>query len=135
MTLKRFLLCSPPYPVVNVALSLFAASVVMILNASPGAAIDCPVPQPVTNGVAIKETPARIVQLSEALAQDETGEMTEGTVFELKGLYPRADSAEIINYMVTAYCPVVARNDSLSEAEKKDALDQYSVQVEALVAK
>ena len=135
MTLNRFLLCSPLHPVVSVPLSLSAASVAMVLMASPAAAMDCPVSQPVTNGVAIKETPARIAQLSVALEQDETGEMTGGTVFALKGLYPRADPAEIINYMVTAYCPVVDRNNSLSESEKKDALDRYSIQVQALALK
>jgi hypothetical protein len=112
-----------------------AAIVAIMLAAGPAAAFDCPVPQPVTDQDAIKETPARIAQLSDELKADETGSATEGAIFELKRSYPNATFAEIVNYMVTAYCPIIAENNSLSDEEKRSRLDRYAQQVEALAAK
>jgi hypothetical protein len=108
---------------------------VMMLTVSPAESFDCPVPQPVTDSVAIKETQARITQLSEALEADESGAVTEGTIYELRQRYPKTTFAEIVNYMVAAYCPIVAKNDSLNDAEKKSRVDSYAEQVEALAVK
>jgi hypothetical protein len=52
--------------------------------------------------------------------------VTEGTIFELKRKYPKATFVQIVNYMVTAYCLVVAKNDFLSGAEKRSRLDRYA---------
>jgi hypothetical protein len=104
----------------------------VMLTTSPAEAFDCPVPQTAPDSMAIKEMQAQITQLSEALEADETGTVTEGTVYELRQRYPKATFAEIVNYMVTAYCPIIAKNDSLSDAEKKSRLDRYTQQVEAL---
>ena len=112
-----------------------AAILAIMLAAGPAAAFECPVPQPVTDQDAIKETPARIAQLSEELKDDVTGSATESAIFELKRKYPKATTAEIVNYMVTAYCPIVAKEDALSDAEKRNLLDQYSQQVEDLAVK
>ena len=111
--------------VVGVAICMAAAT--------PAAAFDCPVPQPRTDNSAIKETPARIAQLSEELAADQTGSATTGTIFALTQKYPQAPFAEIVNYMVTAYCPIVASDPSLGHAEKQARLDRYAQQVETLV--
>lgn len=54
------------------------------------------------------------------------------TIWELKSKYPKADLNEIVNYMVTAYCPIIAQNASLSDDEKKDRLMRYSQQIEGL---
>lgn len=54
------------------------------------------------------------------------------TIWQLKSKYPKADFNEIVNYMVTVYCPIVAQNASLSDDEKKDRLLRYSQQIEAL---
>jgi hypothetical protein len=61
--------------------------------------------------------------------------VTEGTIFELKRKYPKATFVQIVNYMVTAYCLVVAKNDFLSGAEKRSRLDRYAHKIEALAAK
>lgn len=54
------------------------------------------------------------------------------TIWELKSKYPAAGFNEIVNYMITAYCPIVAQNASLSEDEKRDRLMRYSQQIERL---
>jgi hypothetical protein len=68
------------------------------------------------------------------LEADQTGNTTIGTIYELKCKYPKARFDEIVNYMLTAYCPIVAKNASLSDEEKEARLKRYAQQVVALVA-
>lgn len=64
--------------------------------------------------------------------RNQTGNTTIDLIAELKRKYPKAGSGEIVNYMVTAYCPIVAKNASLSDEEKEARLKRYSQQAEAL---
>lgn len=98
----------------------------------PAAAFECPAAHGRTSNSAIKETSVQIAQLTRELEGDETGNTARATIWELKSKYPKAGFNEIVNYMVTAYCPVVAQNASLSDDEKKDRLMRYSRQIEAL---
>lgn len=99
---------------------------------APAAAFECPAAQARTSSSAIKETSAQIAQLTRELEGDETGNTAMATIWELKSKYPKAGFNEIVNYMVTAYCPIVAQNASLSDDEKKDRLMRYSRQIERL---
>jgi hypothetical protein len=99
---------------------------------TPAAAFECPVAHGRTSSSAIKETRAQIAQLTRELEADETGNTTTATIWELKLKYPKADFGEIVNYMVIAYCPIVAQNASLSDEEKADRLKFYSQQIAAL---
>ena len=105
---------------------------IFIAAQTRASAFECPVAHERTDNLAIKETPAQIAQLSEQLEADQTGNTTIDTIAELKRKYPKAGSGEIVNYMVTAYCPIVAKNASLSDEEKEARLKRYSQQAEAL---
>jgi hypothetical protein len=97
-------------------------------------ALECPIPHVVTDKTAIRETPADISRLSNALEVDQTGNVTAEMVFGLRRRYPTASFAEIVNFMVTAYCPVVAGNASLDDEGKRNRLESYSREVQALAA-
>ena len=43
--------------------------------------------------------------------------------------YPAAQDAEIVNYLVTLYCPVVNEDAALSDGEKVDRLSAFSPHV------
>lgn len=131
--MKRYMTAAPAWPpernISGLAVRAFA---MLIAAVTPAAALQCPVSHAHTGRSAIKEAPARIAELSDQLDADPTGSTTTGTIFELKQRYPDASFAEIVNYMVTAYCPIVAKDNALSDEEKKDRLNRYAQQVEAL---
>jgi hypothetical protein len=117
----------------KISLALVGTCIAIFMAAqTPAAAFECPVAQLRTDSSAIKETPAQIAQLSKELEGDETGNTTIATIWELRRKYPKAGFEEIVNYMVTAYCPIVAQNASLSDEEKDDRLNLYSQQIAAL---
>jgi hypothetical protein len=117
----------------KISLALIGTSVAIFMAAqTPAAAFECPVAHGLTGSSAIKETLAQIAQLTSELEADETGNTTTATIWELKHKYPKAGFDEIVNYMVTAYCPIVAQNAALSDNEKEERLKLYSQQVAAL---
>jgi hypothetical protein len=109
----------------------FTAACMAIFLAAPTQAIafECPVAHARTNSSVIRETPSQIAELSNALEADQTGNTTIDTILELKRRYPQAPFEEIVNYMVTAYCPIVAKNASLSDDEKEARLKRYAERV------
>jgi hypothetical protein len=72
--------------------------------ASQASALECPTPQRLSRPGVLKETPTQVaVPLIEA---------------DLRARYPGVENAEIVNDIVTAYCPVV--NDmKVSDADKQ----------------
>jgi hypothetical protein len=117
----------------KISLALVGACIAIFIAAQTRAAgFRCPVAHGRTNNLAIQETPAQVAQLSNELAVDETGNTTIATIMGLKRKYPKARFDEIVNYIVTAYCPIVAKNASLSDEEKEDRLKRYSLQIGAL---
>jgi hypothetical protein len=96
------------------------------------AAFECPVAHVRADNSSIKETPAQIAQLSKELEADQSGNTAIDTVAELKRRYPVAPFGEIVNYMIAAYCPIIAKNASLSDEEKEARLENYSQQITAV---
>ena len=95
---------------------------------SAARALDCPIPQPRTTASALQESPQDIQVLSGLIAAQGTGVVPQ-IIAQLKRKYPDAQDAEITNYLVTLYCPVVNRDGSLSNAEKADRLSAFSSQI------
>ena len=111
----------------KISLALVGTCIAIFMAAQTrAAAFECPVAHERTDNSAIKETPAQIAQLSNQLEADQTGNTTIDAIAELKRKYPKAGFGEIVNYMVTAYCPIVAKNASLSDEEKEARLKRYS---------
>jgi hypothetical protein len=96
-------------------------------------ALDCPVPQPGASASALPESRQDIQEFSGLLAAQGTGVASE-IVTQLRRRYPTARDAEIANYLVTLYCPVVNRDAALSDAEKAGRLSEFSTQIMQMLA-
>jgi hypothetical protein len=97
--------------------------------AQPGAAFECPEPQAQGVRGVIPESPQQIAELSALLRAGDLENRIEVIAHDLKQKYPNADRTELINYMMTAYCPVITADQSLSDSEKRERLDRFSEQV------
>ncbi len=97
--------------------------------AGPALALECPMPQPLTRPGILQETPARIAALSNRLASGDLGNVIPVIVADLRARYPSIENAEIINYLMAAYCPIVARFSGLSDQQKQAQMDQFTSQL------
>src|SRR5271165_6345450 len=92
-------------------------------------ALECPAPQPAGTPGAIVETPAQVDELSQVLASGDLGNRIPAFVRNLRQRHPDVPAGALVNYMVTAYCPVVNRLNGLGDAEKQARLDMFTSQV------
>jgi hypothetical protein len=95
-------------------------------------ALECPRPQPSTNAGAIQESPADIAKLSSTLTHP-TGGAVAFAVAHLRHEHPHAKNGEILNYLITAYCPVINNDAGKSERQKRTDLRRFNKQVMRLV--
>ena len=102
---------------------------VVLLAASRSMALQCPAPQPPGAPDAIQETPAQISELSGLLASGDLGNRVPVFIRELRGRHPNAPAGELVNYLVTAYCPIVNAMTGLGDAEKQAKMDSFASQV------
>jgi hypothetical protein len=109
------------------------AAAAWLLLAAPCIALECPTPQPAGTPSAIEETPAQIRELSQLLASGDLGNRFPVLVHDLRGRHPDVPASELVNYLVTAYCPVVNSLTGLGDAEKQARLDAFASQVSQLV--
>jgi hypothetical protein len=100
---------------------------------STTAAFVCPEAQPQTTGMALKETPADVARASAALSGSEQENAISVIAADLRRRHPWADKTEIVNYLLTAYCPLVKKQNTLSDREKRKKMDQFSTQVYKIV--
>ncbi len=56
------------------------------------------------------------------------GSQVQAIVADLRARYPHVENAELANYIITAYCPVIDRQSGLSEPQKKAKMDNFVVQ-------
>jgi len=89
---------------------------------------DCP---DVVQGGAASLDPSLIAALSGRLAQRSVGYATLVDMY--KAQYPDADTADIVNNLVAAYCPVVARSGGSDQA-KRTALNQFALNITSYLA-
>jgi len=92
-------------------------------------ALECPAPRPAGAPGTIQETPAQISELSQLLASGDLGNRIPVFVNELRSRHPNVPTGELVNYLVTAYCPVVNRLTGLSNGEKQARLSAFVSQV------
>ena len=91
-------------------------------------ALECPTPQPAGARDAISETPAQINELADILASGDLPNRIPVFVQALRARHPNVPAGELVNYLVTAYCPVTNHMAGLSEAEKKARLDAFATE-------
>lgn len=110
-------------------LGLLAAGLVAlgVCPASAGA-FECPAPQDRHGSGLLKETPAQIHRTAGLLASGDADNRVPEIVADLRKRHPGVRNAEIMNYLVTAYCPVVAQLSGLGDAEKQSRVDRFAEQ-------
>ncbi len=106
-----------------------ALALIALLTSSgviaPASALECPIPQPLAGPGVLKETPAEIEAAGKMLSSGDAGQQTQAMIADLRSRYPKVENAELVNYIITAYCPVITGTSALSEAEKTAKMDQF----------
>jgi hypothetical protein len=110
--------------------TMFWALGFAVMTAAPARALECPNPQLVGSEGALIETPAIIASRGHTLAARGSAAVPS-IIFSLRKKYPHASDAEITNYMITAYCPVLNRKTGLTGAQRKSDLEKFANQVRA----
>jgi hypothetical protein len=106
------------------------AIVLAVISVAPSEALECPIPQLVGTKGALVETPATIASRARTLAARGSAAIPS-MIFSVRKNNPHASDAEITNYMITAYCPVLNRKSGLSDDQRKAALERFASQVRA----
>ena len=101
--------------------------------ASGAAAFECPAPQKLSHPGVLKETPTQIAVVGQLLASGEPRKTVPLVEADLRARYPGVENAEIVNYIVTAYCPVVNAESGLSDAEKQARLSSFVSDLNAII--
>lgn len=107
---------------------------VTVLASGQASALECPVAHPENSPVALRETQAQIKTDAQMLAA-QGSDAIPTIVHGVRQKHPRAGLAEITNYLVTTYCPVLQANAALSETEKRARLVAFSSQVSRELAR
>jgi hypothetical protein len=116
-----------PRPFVQTSV-LAGMTVAQIVLGSASLAVECPEPQARTGSGVIQESQEEIDGLSDMLRGGDLDNRLEVIARDLKDRYPAADNTELTNFMIAAYCPVIAEDGSLSESEKDARLAAFSQQ-------
>jgi hypothetical protein len=94
----------------------------------PSQDLVCPLPESGAAGTILGETPAQI-----AIAGDRLGAGSENdiaiSIASIKARHPKAAKSEIVNYLVTGYCPKIQADRALDLTGKQSALRAFSVRV------
>lgn len=88
-------------------------------------AFECPTAKPTAGPGILKETSAQIADMADLLASGDVGNKIRFIMLHLKTRYPGVENAEIANYILTGYCPLVAKDSSLSEEQKQAKMDEF----------
>jgi hypothetical protein len=104
-----------------------------ILLMQPAMAFECPAPQ--AQAGAVPESQAEIDWMSDLLRTGDLDNRIEGIARDLKARHASADRTELTDFMVGAYCPVVADDARLSDSEKDARLAAFSEQMWDLLGK
>ena len=94
--------------------------------------IECPTPQSGQAAGTLGEPLSQIKAAGDQLGQGSENQIAE-VAARLRKQHANASSAEIINYLVTAYCPVVNARPSLDKAAKQQSLQAFSARAEAII--
>ncbi|OSJ17343.1 hypothetical protein BST63_12055 [Bradyrhizobium canariense] len=107
---------------------LALATALVLGHATPAAALECPVYHPSDTDAAMKETRAQTESFSAMLAA-RGDRATHSIVKSVRMAHPNASAAEITNFVLTLYCPLVRHNAALSEDQKRARLKAFSAEL------
>lgn len=101
-----------------------AFAVVLISWSQQAGAFECPRPEKTSPGV-LQETKQDEQKLSQMFAGNDVENEIGIAVADLQKRYPQATDTELVNYLMGAYCPAVARMPGLSEAQKTAKVEHF----------
>jgi hypothetical protein len=90
------------------------------VSLSSASALECPTLEPYGGAAGVPATLMQQLASANVLAQ------IPGILGQLHQQTPRAPKPEIVNYLISAYCPVVNADSSLSEPEKEAKLKGFA---------
>jgi hypothetical protein len=97
-------------------------------NERPAAGFLCPELHSNTTGTALKETLEQLTSATEVLKGPDRENAILAIASNLKKTNPGVGNPEIVNYLLTAYCPIVETDTGLSADEKRAQMDRFSSQ-------
>jgi len=92
---------------------------------SQASALECPAPQKLSRPGVLKETQTQIAIAAKFLESAPSNVTVPLIEADLRARYPGVENAEIVNYVVTAYCPVVNAMQ-VSEADKQARMSRFA---------
>jgi hypothetical protein len=113
------------YPTARSLCSAALLALAACLGSSPSWALDCPAPQALSRIGVLKETPTQMAVVGAFLASGESSKTVPLVEADLRARYPGVENAELVNYIITAYCPVVDQAKDTSDADKKARLERF----------
>ncbi|MCK1309849.1 MULTISPECIES: hypothetical protein [unclassified Bradyrhizobium] len=107
---------------------LALATALLLGHPTPASALECPVYHPSDTDAAIKETRAQ-TETFEAMLAARGDRATRGIVSSVRMAHPNASAAQITNFVLTLYCPLVRQNAALSVDQKRARLKSFSAEL------
>jgi len=95
--------------------------------------LECSKAQPTGSAGLERETPAQIADVGARVSGGGENAVAE-IASEVRARNPRASKGEIVNYLVTAYCPQVDRKTGLDVAAKRAELRAFAARAYRIVA-
>lgn len=103
------------------------------LFAHHAAAFECPKPELTSPGV-LSQTPEQQKELATALSAPDIEDQIGIAVSTLQKKYPTVSDTELVNYLVGAYCPIVAGMSGLSDTQKTGKVEHFASTVFELLS-
>lgn len=93
--------------------------------------LDCPVASAQQAAGTLKETPSQIDSMDRQLGAGGEKEIA-AAVTQLRSRHPNAPEGEIVNYLITAYCPTIKAKSDMSPGEKRRMLRSFATKTRKL---
>ena len=103
--------------------NLFFAAVAVLAPAASAFALECPSMKAITGESAAQPDLTAQLSAPDVLAQ------VPGIYGSLKTQFAGVSNAQLADYLIAAYCPIVKGDASLSEQEKKARVDEFADKV------
>ena len=99
---------------------------------SAGEQLTCPVPESGQTTGTLREGPQQIMKAGEALGEGSPEEIRT-VAAAIRARHPQARPDELVNYLITAYCPRIDERAGLSRGDKAAALSTFSSRAESVL--
>ena len=109
-------------------LRTLVALVATVASFTSAHALVCPTPQSVAKPGVIFEPEATIKNMAPLLTPVDAAQRAGEIVAYVRKRYPTAKPEELVNFLVTAYCPL-ANRQNIGEAEKQALVNDFAAAV------